>query len=75
MNGTMNARTLRTATILTAMAISATLAAEKSRNPDCIALDQAQAQKGQLMEQANKLNDQGRSSSARRCPDRARTSA
>jgi tetratricopeptide (TPR) repeat protein len=59
MNGTMNARTLRTATILTAMAISATLAAEKSRNPDCIALDQAQAQKGQLMEQANKLNDQG----------------
>jgi tetratricopeptide (TPR) repeat protein len=59
MNGTMNARTLRKATLLTGIALTAVFA-EKGRNPDCIALDKIQAQKGQLMEQANKLNEQGR---------------
>src|ERR1035437_449022 len=60
MNGTMNARILRKATFLTGLALSATFAQNKAKNPDCLALEKVQAQKSQLMEQANKLNEQGR---------------
>jgi TolA-binding protein len=61
MNGTMNARILRKATFLTGLALSATFAQNKAKNPDCLALEKVQAQKGQLMDQANKLNEQGKS--------------
>jgi tetratricopeptide (TPR) repeat protein len=61
MNGTMNASTLRKATLFIALALTAGFAQNKAKHPDCLALEKAQAQKSQLQEQINKLNEQGRS--------------
>jgi uncharacterized protein (TIGR02145 family) len=55
----MKTRIFRALVLFTGLALATSRAAEKSRNSNCVALDYAQGQKGQLVEQANKLNDQG----------------
>lgn len=60
----MNARFLFSTILLTGMAVSLGHAAPAGRNADCVALDKTQADKAKLMEQVNKLNDQGKSKKA-----------
>lgn len=58
----MNARHLLPSILLTGL--TALGHAAPARNADCVALDKVQADKSQLMEQVNKLNEQGKSRKA-----------
>lgn len=60
----MNARFLFSTILLTGMVATLGHAAPAGRNADCVALDKTQADKAKLMEQVNKLNEQGKSKKA-----------
>ncbi len=58
----MNARFLFSAIVVAGLASSPVHAAPaKQRSADCLALDKAQADKGVLLEQVNKISEQGKS--------------